>query len=71
MRKPKHLSYSSLSLWYKDREEFFVRYLSDTKAPRLPQENYMSIGSAFDAYAKSALHAMRCGTGSAFSLRRW
>jgi len=64
MRKPEHLSYSSLSLWYKDRDEFFIRYLSDTKAPRLPQENYMSIGSAFDAYAKSALHEAIFGQGA-------
>ena len=52
MRQPEHLSYSSFSLWYKDRDEFFIRYLAETKAPRLPQERYMSIGSAFDAYAK-------------------
>jgi len=30
MRKPEHLSYWSFSLWHKDRDEFFIRYLSDT-----------------------------------------
>lgn len=55
-RKPKSLSYSAWALFEKDPEEFFVRYLAGTKAPRLPQENFMSVGSAFDAYAKATLH---------------
>lgn len=64
LRKPKYLSHSSLSLWEKDREEFFFRHLAPIQAPKLPQENYMSIGSAFDAYAKSALHEAIFGKGA-------
>lgn len=64
MRLVKSLSYSSLSLFEKDPDEFFIRYLADTKAPRLPQENYMSIGSAFDAYVKADLHSAVFGPGS-------
>lgn len=63
-RRPKALSYSSLSLYEKDPDEFFLRYLAGTKAPRLPQEKYMSIGSAFDAYVKADLHAAVFGPGS-------
>lgn len=64
MRTPKFLSYSSLSLWEKDKEEFYLRNLADTRAPRLPQENFMAVGSGFDAYAKSALHAAIFGPGT-------
>lgn len=56
-RRPTALSYSSLSLYLKDADEFYLRYLAGVKAPRLPQENYMSIGSAGDARIKSALYA--------------
>jgi hypothetical protein len=55
MRTPKSLSYSSLSLFEKDIEEFYMRYLADKAAPRLPQEPPMAVGSAFDAYVKSEL----------------
>jgi hypothetical protein len=56
-RRPSALSYSSFSLWESNPEEFFMRYLAGAKAPRLPQENYMSIGSAFDARVKAELHS--------------
>ena len=59
MRIPKSLSYSSMSLWYKDQDEFYIRYLADHAAPRLPQEQPAAVGSAFDAYTKSMLaHAL-------------
>lgn len=64
MRVPKYLSYSSLSLWEKDKEEFYIRHLAETRAPRLPQETFMSVGSAFDAYVKSALHERIFGKGA-------
>lgn len=64
MRIPKFLSYSSLSLWEKDKEEFYLRNLADTRAPRMPQERFMAIGSAFDAYVKSALHSAVFGPGA-------
>jgi len=64
MRIPSYLSHSSLTTWGKDREEFYIKYLAETRAPRIAQENYMSIGSAFDAYAKSALHERLFGRGA-------
>ncbi len=62
-RRPTALSYSSLSLYLKDADEFFIRYLAGSKAPRLPQENYMSIGSAGDARIKSSLYTAIFGEG--------
>src|SRR3990167_884900 len=56
MRIPKSLSYSSMSLWYKDQDEFYIRYLADHAAPRLPQEQPAAVGSAFDAYVKAQLN---------------
>jgi len=56
MKTPRSLSYSSLALWRKDRDEFFLRYLADNAAPRLPQERPAAVGSAFDAYAKAQLN---------------
>lgn len=43
-------------MFEKNREEFFLKYLAETRAPRLPQERPASIGSSFDAYVKSSLH---------------
>lgn len=56
MRQPEYLSPTSISLWQKDAEEFYLRYLSSVRQPRDPQTLPMSIGSAFDAYCKSYLH---------------
>jgi hypothetical protein len=44
-------------------EDFYFRYLCDTKIPRDPQTQPMSIGSAFDAYVKSYLHTSLFGQG--------
>lgn len=63
-RRPKSLSYSSLTLYEKQPEEFFLRYLAGSRAPRLPQESYMSIGSGFDARVKADLHSVLFGLGS-------
>jgi len=65
MRKPTYLSHSSLALWGKDREEFYIKHLAETRAPRIAQEVYMSVGGSFDAYAKSALHERLFGRGAA------
>ena len=65
MRKPTYLSHSSLALWGKDREEFYIKHLAETRAPRIAQEIYMSVGGSFDAYAKSALHERLFGKGAA------
>jgi len=64
MRIPKSLSYSALSLWEHDQDEFYVKYLSDRAAPQLPQTPPMAVGSAFDAYVKANLHAALFGPGS-------
>jgi hypothetical protein len=64
MRIPKALSYSSLSLYEKNPDEFYVRHLADHTASKLPQEKPMAVGSSFDAYTKAALHATLYGAGS-------
>jgi len=64
MRKPTYLSHSSLTLWGKDKEEFYIKHLAETRAPRIAQENYMSVGAGFDAFAKSALHERLFGKGA-------
>ena len=56
MREPKYLSPTSVGLFYSDRSEFYTQYLADNRPPRRPQTQPMSIGSAFDAYAKAYLH---------------
>lgn len=63
MRKPEYLSPSNIRLYFEEPEEWYVRYLSDYKVPRWPQTQPMSIGSAFDAYAKSYLHEILFGKG--------
>jgi hypothetical protein len=45
-----------MSLWYKDQDEFYIRYLAEHAAPRLPQEQPAAVGSAFDAYVKAQLN---------------
>ena len=62
MKLPRSLSYSSLTLWENSPEEFYVRYLADHPAPRLPQEPPMAVGSAFDAYVKAAINYILYGT---------
>jgi hypothetical protein len=64
MRKPEYLSPSQLGTWEKNREEYYLSHLADIKAPRIPQTNYMSIGSAFDAYVKSSMHEELFGKGA-------
>jgi hypothetical protein len=50
-------------MFEKNQEEFYLTYLSDTKATKIPQTNYMSAGSAFDGFVKSALHKAIFGAG--------
>ena len=56
MRIPEYISPTQVGLWQRDREAYYMRYLCDNKQPREPQTKPMSIGSAFDAFAKSWLH---------------
>ena len=48
-----YLSPTSLALFEKDRDEFYMKYLSRMKPPAFLQTQPMSVGSAFDAYVKS------------------
>lgn len=64
MRLPTYLSPSSLSLWESDRQAFYLKHLVENRPPRIPQTDYMSIGSAFDAYVKAALHEALFGKGA-------
>lgn len=64
MRTPEYLSPTSIALWQYDQEEFYSRYLSDNKKVRELQTQPMSIGSAFDAFAKSYLYERLVGDGN-------
>lgn len=55
MRFPKYLSHSSISLFKRDRREFYKQYMCDYRTVRTGQNRAMSIGSAFDALVKSNL----------------
>ena len=63
MRIPKYLSNTSVQQFYKDRMEFYLKYLADQRPPRLPQTRPMSVGSAFDAYVKSYIVEKLLGKG--------
>lgn len=56
MRVPKYLSPSSFKLFESNLDEFYVKYLAENRPPRMGQTKPMSVGSAFDAYAKSYIH---------------
>lgn len=55
MRIPSYLSNTSVQLFYSDRQEFYLKYLTDHRPPRIPQTRPMSVGSAFDAFVKAYL----------------
>lgn len=55
MRQPEYHSPSSIRTFFKDRDEYYLRYLADNRPPRLPQTIPMAVGAAFDAYIKSYL----------------
>lgn len=57
MREIQYLSPSSISAWLEDRDEFYLRYLTDNRPPKPPQTKPMAVGSAFDAYIKADLYA--------------
>jgi len=56
VRLPKYISPTSLKTWESNRDEYYLKYLAEVRAPRLPQTRPMSVGSAFDAIVKSHLH---------------
>ena len=53
-----------MTLHEKDPDEFYLKYLCENRPGRLPQTEPMCVGSSFDAYVKSALHAALFGEGS-------
>lgn len=63
MRQLMYLSPTSISLFYENITEFYLNYLADNRPPKLAQTQPMSVGSAFDAYAKSYLHQAIFGKG--------
>src|SRR5579872_3823999 len=65
-RKPSYLSYSSLSLFEKDKEEFFLKHLASNRPDRIPQERPASVGSSFDARVKSELSIVLGIAGNKF-----
>jgi len=56
LRTPEYLSPSSLAKFETDRQTFFEIYLSPIKKKKPPQQDFMAMGSAFDAFVKSAIH---------------
>lgn len=44
-----------MSLFHRDPEAFYIRYLTENRPPREPQIPVMAVGSAFDAYVKAYL----------------
>lgn len=56
MRELKYLSPTAISQWDQDRSEFYLTRLADNRPPRMEQTKPMSIGSAFDAMAKTYIH---------------
>lgn len=69
MRTPKYLSPSSIDMWVKDREAFYVNYLSENRIDRPPQTAPMAIGSGFDAYVKNYLFSILGDVPDGFDLQ--
>lgn len=63
MRKPKYLSYSALSLYESDIDEYVIRYLVDDRPDREQQGMPAGVGSAFDARVKAHLYEHTYGPG--------
>lgn len=61
MRVPNALSPSAMLLWSDNKEEYCIRYLCDNRPEREPQTPAASVGSSFDAWVKSNLHAALFG----------
>jgi hypothetical protein len=56
VRVPEYLSYNSFKLFETDPDAFYRKYITEKRQPREPQNYYMAIGSAFDAFVKADLH---------------
>lgn len=66
MRNVAYLSPSGLSSWLKDRDEYYLKYLAESRPDRIPQTQAMAAGSAFDARVKSHLHEAVIGKDPAY-----
>lgn len=63
MKKPRHFSHSGFKLFEKDPEAYYRYYLAEKALEREPQNHYMAIGSAFDAFVKVDLHKIFINDG--------
>jgi hypothetical protein len=63
MRNIEYLSPSSITVFWKDRREYYLRYLCEQRPPKIPQNHHMAAGSAFDAHVKAYLHEAIFGKG--------
>ena len=63
MRQPEYLSPSQLSLWYRDREGYYLQHLTPHRQKSTATTYAMTIGSSFDAYVKSAMYEHLFGKG--------
>ncbi len=63
MRIPKYLSPTSIKLFMTSPQEYYISHMADVRPPAIPQTQPMSIGSAFDAYAKSFISERLFGKG--------
>lgn len=63
MRKPSYLSYSALSVFESDPDEWVLRYLVDNRPPREMQGQPAGVGSAFDARIKAEMYEYSYGKG--------
>jgi len=61
MRIPKYISPSALKLFYEDRREYYLKYLTDHRPPAFLQTPPMAVGSAFDAFIKAYLYRLLVG----------
>src|SRR4051794_32262646 len=64
MRSVEYLSPSSIGVFDKSVDEFYMRYLADERPPRDPQTPAMAVGSSFDAFVKSYYHEKLFGVGN-------
>jgi len=63
MRQPKYYSASNIGTFFQDKEDYYLKYLSDFKV-RDPQSPAMALGSAFDARVKAFLYPRYVGDGN-------
>jgi len=63
LRVPFYLSFSGMTQFFSDRDEYFLRYIAENRPPRAPQGVPASVGSSFDARVKAELYERYYGKG--------